>query len=144
MATIQTFEDLAVWQKSRELAKVVFRCVLSNERIKDYPFKDQVNRSSGSIMDNIAEGFGRGGNREFNIFLGYAHGSSEELRSQLYRGLDRAYYSQQEFELMFSQANEISKMTVGLMNYLKKSEFKGSKFKKPGTAPDANEQKKLD
>jgi four helix bundle protein len=61
MATIQSFEDLKVWQKARLLCKEVFSLTSVGNFSKDFGLKDQINRSSGSIMDNIAEGFGRKG-----------------------------------------------------------------------------------
>ena len=75
MATIQNFEDLKVWQKARILCKEVFSLTSIGSLLKDFALKDQINRSSGSIMDNIAEGFGRKGNLEFINFLTYSSGS---------------------------------------------------------------------
>lgn len=128
MSTIKSFEDLRIWQKSRELSKAVYQLILSNSDIRDFPLKDQLNGSSGSIMDNIAEGFGRGGNKEFIIFLAYANGSADELRSQLYRSFDRKYLSNEQFDSLNSLALEISRMTIGLIAYLRKSDMKGPKF----------------
>lgn len=84
MSTIQNFEDLKVWQKSRVLCSEIFSMITSGSFAKDFALIDQINRSSGSVMDNIAEGFGRMGNREFVNFLTYAYGSALECKSQLY------------------------------------------------------------
>jgi four helix bundle protein len=92
MATIQKFEDLEVWQKARVFAKQIFELSNSGIFAKDYELKDQIKRSSGSIMDNVAEGFERGGKAEFINFLTIAKGSCAETRSQLYRGFDRNYF----------------------------------------------------
>ena len=128
MATIQKFEDLEVWQKARFFAKSIFQ--LSNNGLlgKDHTL-DQINRSSGSIMDNIAEGFERGGKAEFINFLTIAKGSCAETRPQLYRGFGRNYYSEQYLNIHLEFAEEIGKMPGGLINYLNKSEVKGRKFK---------------
>ena len=128
MATIQRFEDLEVWQKARLFAKNIFDLSDNGLLAKDYALKDQMNRSSGSIMDNIAEGFERGGKAEFINFLTIAKGSSAETRSQLYRGFDRNYYSDQELKIHLELAEEIGRIG-GLINYLNKSELKGRKFK---------------
>ncbi len=79
-------------------------------------------------MDNIAEGYGRGGNKEFITFLSYARGSADESRSQLYRALDRKHIPQQTFDELSADAIEIVRMLTGFMIYLRQSSFRGSKF----------------
>ena len=69
MATWKSFEDIEVWHLAREFCKDIFRVINYDELKKDFRLKDQINGSSGSIMDNIAEGYGRGGNKEFIQFL---------------------------------------------------------------------------
>lgn len=129
MATIQKLEDLEVWQKARVFAKQIFELLNSGLFAKDFELKNQINRSSGSIMDNIAEGLERGGKAEFINFLTIAKGSCAETRSQLYRGFDRNYFSEDTLKSFLLQAEEIGRMIGGLINYLNKSEFKGRKFK---------------
>lgn len=128
MATIKSFEDIEAWQKARVLAKHVYALSLEGSFNKDYSLKDQINRSSGSVMDNIAEGFERDGSREFLQFLSYAKGSAGEVRSQLYRALDRNHIDNQEFERIFELTREVSKMITGFMGYLQRTRLKGSKF----------------
>ena len=86
---INKFEDLGVWQEARELCKEVYSLISEAEFSKDYALLNQINRSSGSVMDNIAEGFGRSGNKEFIQYLSVSKASCMEVKSQLYRALDR-------------------------------------------------------
>jgi len=94
MSTIKRFEDLDVWQLARELAMDIFEAYTRSEEFsKDYKLKDQINGASGSIMDNIAEGFERSSRNEFINFLTFSKGSTGEVKSQLYRAFDRKYIS---------------------------------------------------
>ncbi|MCF6357372.1 MAG: four helix bundle protein [Draconibacterium sp.] len=98
MSTIKQFEDLEIWQFARVLAKEVNEMTHREKFYRDFSLKDQIKRSSGSVMDNIAEGFERDGNKEFHQFLSYSKDSFGETRSQLYRALDYNYISEKEFE----------------------------------------------
>ena len=89
MATIKSFEEIEAWRKARVLSKEIFELTQKGSFSKDFSLRDQINRSSGSIMDNIAEGFERGGNTEFIQFLSIAKGSAGEVCSQIYRAHDR-------------------------------------------------------
>lgn len=130
MATLTKFEDLGIWQEARQLSKVIYELTNRGPFVNDFSLKDQIRRSSGSVMDNIAEGFDRGGNKEFIQFLSIAKGSAGEVRSQLYRAFDQHYISQNEFDTTSQQSNKISAGILGLINYLRTSEMKGIKFKK--------------
>lgn len=128
MATITCFEDIVAWQKARELAKDIC-CLTVNKPIsKDFSLIDQIRRSSGSVMDNIAEGFERGGNKEFIQFLSYSKGSLGETKSQLYRAFDRNHINQKTLDNQFLKIDELGNMIGGLMRYLKNSKIKGTKF----------------
>lgn len=128
MATIQSFEDLKVWQKARLLCQKVFELITNGKFVNDFSLIDQINRSSGSIMDNIAEGFGRMGNKEFINFLTYSNASRLECKSQIYRAFDKNYITQGVRESLFEIIDEIGKMLTTLINYLRKSDFRGQKF----------------
>ncbi len=130
MSTVNSFEDLKVWQKARILNKFVFECIQHEKFSKDYKLREQINGAAGSIMDNIAEGFGRNGNQEFMNFLSIAHGSVMETRSQLFRAQDRVYITSDRFNEMVALLDEISKMINALINYLKKNDYRGVRFKK--------------
>lgn len=129
MATISKFEDLAIWQNAREFCKDVYALTKHSEFSTDYRFKDQIRASSGSIMDNIAEGFERDGNKEFIQFLFIAKASCGETRSQLYRALDNRYITQDEFSKMYEGALSLSRSIYNFIYYLKNSDMKGIKYK---------------
>ena len=129
MATIKCFEELKIWQMSREFCKDIFEITNRDPFIKDFRLKDQIRSSSGSIMDNIAEGFERGGNKEFIQFLHVSKGSCGEARSQLYRALDYQYITSAEFDLLKEKTIQISQTVGAFINYLKQTDMKGSKFK---------------
>ena len=129
MATFHRFEDIDAWQKARELTRVVYAASGSGSFSKDFALRDQIRRAVISVMSNIAEGFERGGNKEFLQFLSTAKGSAGEVRAQLYVALDQQYLTQDTFEHLSDLAVQTSRMLSGLMTYLQKSGFKGSKFK---------------
>ena len=102
MATIKRFEDIGAWQKARELSKEIYAITKIGEFSKDYELKGQIRKASGSIMDNISEGFERGGKGEFIQFLGIAKGSCGEVRLQLYRALDRKHIDKEKFNELYN------------------------------------------
>jgi len=126
---INCFEEILVWQKSSEFDKDVFKIIFSSKIKNDFALKDQLLRSTGSIMDNIAEGFERGGKKEFIHFLTISKGSCAEVKSQLYRALDRNYISQIEFDKLSINSEETLKMLGGFIKYLNQSQLDGVKFK---------------
>jgi four helix bundle protein len=130
MATITTFEELDIWQLGREICQDVWDKFENSALGKDFELRNQMNRSSGSIMDNIAEGFERNGRKEFIQFLSYSKGSCGELRSQLYRAFDRKHITEEEFEFLKEKTITESKKIGSFMSYLLKSENNGSKFNK--------------
>jgi four helix bundle protein len=129
MSKVERFEDLKVWQMARELCKEIHKLTMKDTFSRDFKLVGQIIGSSGSIMDNIAEGFERDGNKEFIQFLSISKGSCGETRSQLYRAIDNGYISQEEFDAAYERSAEASKMLKGFIIYLKDSELKGNKYK---------------
>ena len=127
---IDRFEDLEVWQLAREICQDIEILFETTPLGKRYSLKDQMDRSSGSIMDNVAEGFGRGGNLEFRNFLGYAKGSCTELKSQLYRSFDKKLISEEKFKNLAEKCDIENAKLGSFMGYLTRTEHKGIKFKK--------------
>lgn len=128
MGKIERFEDLIIWKEARKLSSEIYSVILSDENVKDFALKDQINRSSSSIMDNIAEGFERQGNKEFRQFLTIAKASCGEVKSQLYRSLDRSIINANQFNELYKKTDAISQMIHGFVKYLNSSTLKGSKF----------------
>ena len=126
----KTFEDMKVWQDSRDFVKSIYELTASNNFAKDYGLKDQIQRAAVSIMNNIAEGFERDGNKEFVQFLSIAKGSSGETRSQLYRAMDQHYIDDSEYKFLYNNLINVSIKIKNMMSYLKKSGLSGDKFKK--------------
>ena len=129
MATISKFEDIEAWQLAREMTKAIYAISNDGAFARDFGLRDQIRRASVSIMSNIAEGFERGGDKEFFQFVSLAKGSSGEVRAQLYVALDAGYIDQQTFSRLSDMATQINRMLAGLMKYLRSSELKGSKYK---------------
>ncbi len=129
MSTVKRFEDLDAWKESRLLNKKIGVLIQEKSFENNYRLINQIEGSSGSIMDNIAEGFERGTRAEFIQFLGYSKGSCGELRSQLYRALDRNYIQLQQFEDLLKSVSRISSMIHGLILYLQKTKIDGLRKK---------------
>jgi four helix bundle protein len=131
MATIHRFEEIISWKEARQLNRLLGKLIRDKRFEHNYALINQMERSAGSIMDNIAEGFERGGNKEFIQFLYIAKGSCGELRSQIYRATDHGYLTSEEFQLLSKSCIHVSILLQALINYLQNSEIKGLKFKKP-------------
>lgn len=129
MSTILRFEEIISWQEARKINMEIGKLIDSERFKKNYRLIGQIEGSAGSIMDNIAEGFERGGIKEFIQFLYIAKASCGELRSQLYRAIDRKYINEKEFETLSIQAKRISSLIQKLIIYLRQTEMKGDKNK---------------
>jgi four helix bundle protein len=129
MATISKFEELEIWQLARLQTNDFDLLAETTLLAKDYELRNQMNRSSGSVMDCIAEGFERSGNNEFKNFLIIAKGSNGEYRSQLYRCLDRKHISQDKFDDLYGKNIVIGNKLMSFITYLQNSNYKGQSRK---------------
>ena len=123
------FEDLEIWQMARQQALDIHQVYIQELFSKDWELKNQINAASGSVMDNIAEGFERSGNKEFSNFLLISKGSNGEVRSQLYRAYDRKYLTIEKFEELKLKCLTLSKKITSFIKYLKESDQKGFRYK---------------
>lgn len=129
--TINRFEDLEVWKNARALCKKIKVITATTELSKDFALKDQILRSSGSCMDNIAEGFERDGNKEFINFLYISKGSVGETRSQVCRSFDFGYLEKTQYDDLINDCLNLSAQLSNFITYLSKSGIEGLKKKKP-------------
>jgi len=121
------FEDLIFWQKARELTKLVYSYSKNGAFQKDFELKDQIRRSAVSTMANIAEGFGRGGNKELIQFLFVANGSLTETLSHLYAALDQEYIDDKKFRTAYDKADETTRLINSFILSIDKSNKHGFK-----------------
>lgn len=129
MEPSKNFEDLLIFQKARQLNKEVYAATDNAPWTYDVRFVQQIHAAAGSIMDNIAEGYERDGNKEFINFLYFAKGSCGEVRSQLLRANDVGFIDEETFKKLYSEARALSISISRLIYKLKTSEIKGTKYK---------------
>ena len=113
--TIEKFEDIIAWKKSKELTLLIYN---DFKNIRDFSFRDQLQRATVSIMNNIAEGFERMGDKEFRKFLYIAKGSSGEVRSMLYLAVELKYIDNKKFEILYDKSIEITRLLSGFIKKL--------------------------
>ena len=136
MATIQKFEDLLCWQKSRQLAKEVYGIM---KHCNDYGFRDQIQRAAVSVVSNIAEGFERGTKQEFINYLYIAKGSAGEVRAQLYIALDVGYINMETFKDLNNLVQECSRLIQSFTEKVKMGSRVGTQYKAMEKPDDARE-----
>jgi len=129
MPNIKRFEDIESWKRARIVTQKIYELSSTGDFSRDFGLKDQIRRSSVSIMSNIAEGFERDGNKEFANFLSIAKASCGEARSQLYVALDQKFITVEDFEWTYDHLSQTGRMIGGFMNYLRESDLKGKKFR---------------
>jgi four helix bundle protein len=127
---VHKFEDLDVWKLGKTICIDVELLFQKTQLGSNFKLRNQMEGSSGSIMDNIAEGFERGGNKEFHNFLSYSKGSAAELKSQLYCCINKELISKERFGHNSSQCDEVINRIGAFMAYLRKTDLKGIKYKK--------------
>lgn len=133
MAKVEKFEDLGIYQKARVLCKVVYSLTSIEPWKSNYRFVQQIRASSDSVMDNIAEGFERDGNKEFIQYLYIAKGSCGEVRSQITRANDVGFLLQEKFQELNEACFILSRGIANMIKSLRASEISGQKYLKPET-----------
>ena len=136
MAKVQKFEDLTIFKMARDLTKEVYAITKNGEFHKDTRFVQQIHAAAGSIMDNIAEGYERDGNKEFVNFLYIAKGSCGEVRSQIIRASDVGFIDNETATRLYNDCVSLSKAIAKFTKALKDSSLAGSKFKVPSSKSD--------
>lgn len=122
------FEEMDIWIEARALNQDIYDLTQSKVMKMHFKFKEQIRSSAGSIMDNIAEGFERGGNKELIQFLYIAKGSCGETRSQIYRAFDYKLIDIKTHQKLSDKCVLLSKRISALISYLKNSTYRGNKY----------------
>jgi four helix bundle protein len=126
--TAKSFEEMECWKAAVALDAAVYRLFKTPALRNEFELKGQMLRSAGSVADNIAEGFERGGNKEFIQYLFIAKGSCGELRSQFHRAMERQLIDVGIFSEYLAKCRSVSGMLGNLISHLKESDFKGNKY----------------
>ena len=116
---ITRFENIEAWQEARKLVKMVYEVINNSPKFRrDFRLVNQIQDAAVSSMSNIPEGFSRKGNKEFIQFLFISKSSAAEVQSQLYVALDQGYINQEDFNMVYDQAEVVSKLDSGFIKYL--------------------------
>ena len=117
---IKKFEDLPVWQLALKVTKEIYELTNKKEFSKDFSLRDQIRRVIISVSSNIVEGFKKNNNNEFIRFLKIAKGSVGEVRNQLYIALAVDYITEQEFDKINKELEDLANQIGGFIVYLEK------------------------
>ena len=124
MTKVTRFEDLKCWKLARELVGLVYRSCDEGKLSKDFETKAQFKRAAMSTMNNIAEGFGRYGNKDFIRFLDMAQSSCIEVKSMTYALEDMKYLDDEKVNEIRSKAEETKNSILAFIRYLRKRDDK--------------------
>lgn len=123
-----TYRDLLAWQKGIKLAKAVYELTANYPSDERFGLTNQMRRCSISIPSNIAEGFGRGSDKELVQFLYISLGSSNELDTQLIVSYELSFITEERFKGIEKLNNEVNKMLQSLI-YRRKKGLDSNNFK---------------
>ena len=140
MPKAEKFEDLAIFQSARNLCKEVYAITKESDFSRDSRFVQQIHAAAGSVMDNIAEGFERQGNKEFVNFLYIAKGSCGEVRSQIIRANDVGFIDKDTATRLYNDCMGLSKAISAFIKSLRESGLAGSKFNGPKASSTVYDQ----
>lgn len=140
----ESFEDLHIYQRARELANAIYSITKGNNFARDFGLVDQIRRAAVSVLSNIAEGFERGSKTEFIQFLYIAKGSCGEVRAQLQIASDLKYIGQDEYERLIELCRKISGMTSNFIAHLQKTDYRGEKISRPIRLGQKKDKERLD
>jgi len=142
---VDNFENLRIWQMASELCTKVYQITKAGEFKYDSRFVQQIRSSSGSIMDNIAEGFERQGNREFKNFLFIAKGSAGETRSQIIRAHNVGFISDEKYQELYNDYVKLSSAINKFIQTIKFTEFRGTRYNEtPQNLQNSSEHQNID
>ncbi len=140
----ESFEDLHIYQRARELANAIYTITKGNDFARDFGLVDQIRRAAVSILSNIAEGFERGSKTEFIQFLYIAKGSCGEVRAQLQIAQDQNYLRHNEYQRLYDLCKQISGMISNFIAHLQKTDYQGEKISRPKRLTQQKDKQRMD
>jgi four helix bundle protein len=140
----ETFEDLHIYQRARELANAIYTITKDSNFARDFGLVDQIRRAAVSVLSNIAEGFERGSKTEFIQFLYIAKGSCGEVRAQLQISQDQRYLRDNEYQRLYDLCKRISGMISNFIAHLQKTDYQGEKVSRPKRLLQQQDKQRMD